>query len=178
MGLDMILSPWEKIVPVEEIDPALIASFSCGDERMDNWFLTKALNWCYLGFCQVYIAVADDGIIGFFSLSPTSLAPQSLSRSQRHGKTSLEHPGILLGRIAVRSDLQKSGAHAGTLLLHQAIKRAYEIHNAIGGRFIVLDAKTSELAGWYARNGFIPLKDNKLRMILPMKNVSALIGIE
>ena len=72
----MISGPWEKIVPVEEIDPAPIASFSCGDER------------------------------------------------------------------------------------------------------IVLDAKTSELADWYARNGFIPLKDNKLRMILPMKSVSALIGIE
>lgn len=99
--------PWNKIVTVEDIDPSLLDSFSCGNEQMDNWFLTKALSWCYLGFCQVYIALGSDGVVGFFSLSPTSVRPVELTRSQRHGKNSMEHPGILLGRIAVREDIQK-----------------------------------------------------------------------
>ena len=115
--------PWNKIVTVEDIDPSLLDSFSCGNEQMDNWFLTKALSWCYLGFCQVYIALGSDGVVGFFSLSPTSVRPVELTRSQRHGKNSMEHPGILLGRIAVREDIQKSGQRAGSLLLDEAIRR-------------------------------------------------------
>lgn len=36
--------PWNKIVTVEDVDPSLLSSFSCGDEQMDSWFLTKALS--------------------------------------------------------------------------------------------------------------------------------------
>ena len=168
--------PWNKIVTVEDIDPSLLDSFSCGNEQMDNWFLTKALSWCYLGFCQVYIALGQDGIVGFFSLSPTSVRPVELTRSQRHGKNSMEHPGILLGRIAVREDVQKSGQRAGSLLLDEAIRRAFSIGKHIGGRFILLDAKTPELAKWYSRHGFLALKDSECRMILPMKDVPSLLG--
>ena len=127
---------WNKIVTVEDIDPSLLDSFSCGNEQMDNWFLTKALSWCYLGFCQVYIALGSDGVVGFFSLSPTSVRPVELTRSQRHGKNSMEHPGILLGRIAVREDIQKSGQRAGSLLLDEAIRRAFSI-----GTLIVLSSR-------------------------------------
>ena len=60
--------PWTKIVPAEQIDEALVAGFSCGDDVMDDWFLSKALNWCYLGFCQVYVAVDDDDVACFKKL--------------------------------------------------------------------------------------------------------------
>ena len=116
--------PWDRIVPIEAVDPALVPSFSCGDEPMDTWFLSKAANWCYLGLCQVYAAVDDLGIVGFFSLSPTSIAPRSLTASLRHGKNAMEHPGILLGRIAVRLDLQRTSQRVGTSLLHHAVKRS------------------------------------------------------
>ncbi len=168
--------PWNKIVTVEDVDPSLLSSFSCGDEQMDSWFLTKALSWCYLGLCQVYIAVGDDGILGFFSLSPTSIQPAELSRSQRHGKNSMEHPGILLGRIAVRADVQRTGLRVGSLLLEEAVRRSHAISDLVGGRFIILDAKTSELADWYSRHGFQALNDSRLRMILPMKNVPSLLA--
>ncbi len=118
--------PWNRIVTVEDIDPSLMDSFSCGNEQMDSWFLTKALSWCYLGFCQVYIALGSDGIVGFFSLSPTSVRPVELTRSQRHGKNSMEHPGILLGRIAVREDIQKSSYSAG-LPLGRIFRRAASV---------------------------------------------------
>lgn len=46
----------------------------------------------------------------------------------------------------------------------------------LGGRFILLDAKTPELAKWYSRHGFLALKDSECRMILPMKDVPSLLG--
>ncbi len=162
--------PWDRIVTVEELDPTLASSFSCGNEQMDNWFLTKALNWSYLGFCQVYIALDSKGIVGFFSLSATSVAPTSLTNKLRHGKNAMEHPGFLLGRIAVREDMQKSGKRVGTMLLDYAVRRAIELSHMVGGRFLILDAKNDELAAWYAHHGFRPFKDNKLRMILPLKD--------
>lgn len=142
---------------------------------MDTWFLSKAANWCYLGLCQVYAAVDDLGIVGFFSLSPTSIAPRSLTASLRHGKNAMEHPGILLGRIAVRLDLQRTSQKVGTSLLHHAVKRSVDIADMVGGRFVVLDAKNEGLASWYARHEFRPLKDNPLRMVLPMKDAHALV---
>lgn len=172
----MSAAPWDRIVSVEEIDESLVSAFSCGNEAMDNWFLGKALNWCYLGFCQVYIALDDEGIAGFFSLSPTQIEPRSLTNSMRAGKNALAHPGLLLGRIAVRTDLQGSPLHVGTLLLEHAICRAFEISKTVGGRFIVLDAKDDGLCAWYARHGFRSLRDSRLRMVLPMKDARALIS--
>lgn len=167
--------PWSKIVAVEEIDEALVSGFSCGNDAMDDWFLSKALNWCYLGFCQVHVAVDEGGVVGFFSLSLTQIEPVSLSRKLRDGKTRIGHPGLLLGRIAVRSDLQRSSLRVGTLLLEHAIYKAYEVSKIIGGRFIVLDAKTDELCAWYGKHGFKSLKDSERRMVLPMKDAAAMV---
>ena len=77
---DLASWPWDKIVAVEQIEETLVSGFSCGDEAMDDWFLNKALNWCYLGFCQVHVAVDESGVVGFFSLSPSQIEPASLSR--------------------------------------------------------------------------------------------------
>ncbi len=166
--------PWNRIVTVDDVDESLVSSFTCGNEAMDNWFLNKALSWCYLGFCQVYIALDEEGIVGFFSLSPTQLEPRSLSGSMRKGKNSMSHPGLLLGRIAVRKGLQGTEAHVGSLLLEHAIYRAVAISQTVGGRFIVLDAKNEELCEWYSRHGFRSLRDSELRMIMPMKDARAM----
>lgn len=167
--------PWSKIVAVEEIDEALVSGFSCGNDAMDDWFLSKALNWCYLGFCQVHVAVDEDGVVGFFSLSPTQIEPESLSRKLKDGKTRMGHPGLLLGGIAVRSDLQRSSRRVGALLLEHAVCEAYEVSKIIGGRFIVLDAKTDELCAWYGEHSFKSLKDSRHRMVLPVKDAAATV---
>lgn len=44
--------PWSRIVAAGQIDEALAAGFSCGDDTMDDWFLSKVLSWCYLGFAR------------------------------------------------------------------------------------------------------------------------------
>ena len=168
--------PWNRILRVEEIDEALVSEFSCGDSSMDEWFLGKAINWCYLGFCQVYVALDARGVVGFFALSPTQIEPVSLSRRMRAGKNRMGQPGILLGRIAVRRDLQRSAGHVGSLLLEHAIYQACKVSDLIGGRFIVLDAKSNDLCRWYSRMGFRALKNCELRMVLPMKDAKQMIA--
>ena len=34
----MKATAWNRIVPVEEVDRALVEQFRCGDECMDSWF--------------------------------------------------------------------------------------------------------------------------------------------
>lgn len=165
-----------RIVPVEEVDHALIERFRCGDERMDSWFLSCASMWSYLGFCQVYVALDGSGTVDFLPPTPTSISPQSLTSSMRKGKNGIEHPGFLLGRIAVRESLQKSDARVGTALPNHAIKRALDISKMTSGRFVVLDAKSDELAGWYARHGFRALKGNDFRLVLPMKTADQIVN--
>lgn len=99
-----------------------------------------------------------------------------MTNGMRKGKNALAHLGLLLGRIAVRTDLQGSEARVGTLLLEHAIYRACEISKMVGGRFIVLDAKNEGLCAWYARHGFRSLRDSKLRMVLPIKDAHAMIA--
>lgn len=61
-------------------------------------------------------------------------------------------------------------------MLNHAIKRALDISKMIGGRFVVLDAKSDELAEWYARHGFRALKRNDLRLVLPMKTANKIVS--
>lgn len=166
----MLGFPWDRIVPISGIDQESAEFFSCGDSVMDGWFLDKARTWARSGFCQVYVALAEDEIVGFFSLSPTQLEPSSLAKKMRGGKNSMGHPALLLGRIAVRRDLQGHPEHVGSTLLEHAIRRACESADMVGGRFIVLDSKTDALCDWYARFGFVSLPGNHRRMVLPMKD--------
>ena len=163
--------PWKRIVAVDDVEEALISSFTCGDEAMDGWFLNRALSWSIWVSVRCTSPWMTRGLLG----SSPSLRPrlsQWLSGRMRKGKNSMEHPGLLLGRIAVREGLQGTGAHVGSLLLEHAVCRAVAISKAVGGRFIVLDAKNDGLCEWYSRHGFRSLRDNKLRMIMPMREAA------
>ena len=101
---------------------------------MDNWFLTKALSWCYLGFCQVYIALGSDGVVGFFSLSPTSVQTGG-DRAEANGTERTPwstrescSAGLPLGGI-----FRRAVSAPDQLLLDEAIRRAFSIWQAYWG---------------------------------------------
>jgi predicted GNAT family N-acyltransferase len=79
----------------------------------------------------------------------------------------------LIGRLALDKALHGQGY--GQLLLMDALQRI-----ARSGDFaimlVIVDSKNQASTDFYARFGFIPLKNEKQRLFLPFKTIAKLWG--
>jgi predicted GNAT family N-acyltransferase len=72
----------------------------------------------------------------------------------------------LIGRLAVARDSQ--GQRLGSILLADALQRAFESADTVGSSMVVVDALDEATAGFHAAHGFVRLPDS-LRLVLPMR---------
>ena len=72
----------------------------------------------------------------------------------------------LIGRLAVAKDQQ--GQRLGSILLADALQRAFESASTVGSSMAMVDALDEAAAGFYAAHGFVRLQDS-LRLVLPMR---------
>ncbi len=74
--------------------------FDCGAVELNDYLRFIARQHVYKGYAQVWVAVPESGsaqILGYYSLSVTSLAPAEVPR-----KTGIKKiPALLLGKLAV-----------------------------------------------------------------------------
>ena len=159
---------WDRIVDREEVADDAISSFTCGDDRMDNWFQRLSLEASRKRMAHVYVAMLDDSVVGFYTLSNHVVVPENLSRSQKSGKNSMNHPCTLLGRIAVDIKWRRSVEHVGTALLYHAFRSAQQGAMYVASRFVILDPKEG-LSTWYGNRGFIQLKNGQ--MVISFKKI-------
>ena len=82
-------------------------------------------------------------------------------------------PVYLIGRLAVRTDLQGRGL--GARLVREALVFVRELSRVGGGRLAIIDAKTEELAAWYEHLGFTRLKGNSLRLAMKMGRIEQVL---
>ena len=79
---------------------------------------------------------------------------------------------MLLGRLAV--DTFYKGRGFGKFLLLHALWRTQQIAEQAGVYALEVNAKHEEAARFYARYGFVPLRDDPLHLYLPMRTIAAL----
>ena len=72
-------------------------------------------------------------------------------------------------RLAVAKDQQ--GQRLGSVLLADALQRAFESANTVGSSMVIVDALDEAAAGFYAAHGFVRLPDS-LRLVMPMRQAS------
>jgi predicted GNAT family N-acyltransferase len=72
----------------------------------------------------------------------------------------------LIGRLAIAKDQQ--GQRLGSILLADALLRAFESASTVGSSMVVGDALDEAAAGSYAAHGFVRLPDS-LRLVMPMR---------
>jgi GNAT superfamily N-acetyltransferase len=77
----------------------------------------------------------------------------------------------LIGRLAVSATLQGQGI--GSLLLAEALHKAYENASVVGSSMVVVDAIDDRAVRFYQAHGFIKLPES-MRLILPMRTIAAL----
>lgn len=151
-----------------------VAEFSCGKPSLDRWLKTRALSNQEKGFTAVLVVHEANRVIGYYGLAPTAILPSTLPRSIRTGQPPNPLPCLLLGQLA--TDQNWIGKGIGTGQLKHALQRCVAAANLVGGRALIVNAVDIEAAGFWARRGFIPSKDDPLILFRSIADIAASIG--
>jgi GNAT superfamily N-acetyltransferase len=149
--------------------------FACGVASLDSYLKTQASQDMRRKANAVFVLVpADAGnkLLGYFTLCAYGLAPGIVPEAAR--KYIPRYPVVsatLLGRLAIRTDSQGQGL--GSLLLAEALWKAYENASVVGSSMVVVDAIDDRAVHFYESHGFIKLPES-LRLILPMRTIAAI----
>lgn len=144
-------------------------NFDCGDAEL-NGFLQKYARQSHdQGGAKTFLAVSYDDnkhILGFYSLTPTSIDPEKVPAAVRKGPGRHEVPGFRLTRLAV--DLRQQGEGIGGQLMLAAGRRCLRAASEVGGVVLAIDAKNDRVAEWYKSYGAMPLVDSSLALAIPL----------
>jgi GNAT superfamily N-acetyltransferase len=148
------------------------SAFTCGVPALDTWFATRASQDQRRRVAQVFVALDDQGVAGFYSLSMFTLAldaiPPDLARKlPRYDAI----PAALIGRLARHT--RTAGSGIGDLLLADAVTRVLAAAEAVAAYAIVVDAKDERGRRFYEAHGLIPLPSRPNRLFLPTEVAAA-----
>lgn len=170
----MKIPPWHE----EPISRAYDReAFDCGDRNLNLFLRHHARNSHERGGAKTFLAVNDaEGkkILGFYSVSPASVAFDRTPNLVRHRLARHEVPVFRLARLAVDSSVQ--GCGLGGQLLLAAGRRCLLVASQVGGVALLIDAKNEQIAQWYAAYGAVPLLDQPLSLLLPLKSIHAALS--
>jgi GNAT superfamily N-acetyltransferase len=147
-------------------------AFDCGEEALNKFVRLYARKSHELGGAKTFLAIDDSDkktILGFYSLSPSSVKYSQTPDIIRRGLAHHDVPGFRLARLAV--DRRFKGQGIGGQLLLAAGRRCLLASAEVGGVVLVIDAKNERVAGWYASYGAVPLLDAPLTMLLPLATI-------
>lgn len=151
--------------------------FSCGVDSLDRYLRAQAGQDVRRRANAVFIMVAADAVetvLGYYTLCATSLAHGAVPTAAR--KHVPRYPLVsatLIGRLAVSRTPQGEGL--GSLLLADAVLRAYASAETVGSSMLVVDAPSERAAAFYESFGFQPLPES-LRLVLPMRSIEELLA--
>jgi predicted GNAT family N-acyltransferase len=147
--------------------------FNCGDDALNQFFRRHARQSHEKGGAKSYLAIGDENkkILGFYSLSPASIAYDRTPKVVKRGLARHDVPVFRLGRLAVDISVQKQGL--GGQLLLAAGRRCLLVASQAGGVALLIDAKNEQVAKWYANFGAVPLLDTPLSLLLPFNTIHA-----
>lgn len=148
-------------------------AFDCGEEALNEFLRRYARKSHELGGAKTFLAIddAEDAVLGFYSLSPASVAYARTPEVTRRGLARHDVPGFRLARLAV--DRRFQGQGIGGQLLLAAGRRCLLASAEVGGVVLVIDAKNERVAEWYASYGALPLLDAPLTLLLPLATIDA-----
>ena len=148
-------------------------AFDCGVPPLNDFLQRRAGQEMARGGSTTYVLVpADDRtrILGYYSIASTGVSLDDFPEDVQRKLTRYPLvPATLLARLARRADL--SGMRIGERLLIDALRKCADISGALASAAVVVDAKDTVAAAFYARYGFRPLNDGPLRLFMPMREV-------
>lgn len=163
----------DDILRVEVLGPQHDRSgFESGVEPLDRYLQTQAGQDARKKMAAPFVLVLKDGsVAGYYTLSSTAIRlpelPEAVVRKlPRYPLV----PATLLGQLAI--DRRCQGRGYGRFLLADALYRA--VRSEIASFAVVVDAKDETARRFYARESFLPFRDQPLKLFLPMSSIEAL----
>ncbi|HTW79333.1 MAG TPA: hypothetical protein VME23_07320 [Terracidiphilus sp.] len=149
-------------------------SFDCGEAALNEFLQRYARKSHQLGGAKTFLAIGDQGnktVLGFYSLSPASIAYARTPELVRRGLARHEVPAFRLARMAVDRSVQGQGL--GGRLLLAAGRRCVRAAAEVGGVAMLIDAKNDKVAQWYSSYGAVRLLDAPLSLVIPLATIEA-----
>lgn len=142
--------------------------FDCGIEELNDYLQRFARQQGKKNYGKTYVLTnSDKDILGYYSISTTSIEPNLLPESYNLPKFQL--PAALIGRLAV--DKKQKGKKYGTYLLMDALNKILQFSTSIGIYCITVDAKDDAAKSFYKKFGFEELTDDDKHLYISVKKV-------
>ena len=147
------------------------AGFDCGVEELNIFLKKLAHQNLQKGLSRTFVLTEKKipkEILGFYTLSIFELnaqnLPEKFARKYR-GKI----PAVKIARLGVAMGVQNQ--RIGRNMMIDAVHRTIRISENAGIIGLFVDAKNKSVKEYYGKFGFIPLKDNDLKLFLPLKTL-------
>jgi predicted N-acetyltransferase YhbS len=157
----------EKLLPDH-----VVAGFDCGSEELNRFLARFALTNQQAGGAQTYLALSDQMVLGYYSLTVGEVAYDDAPGRLSKGLARHPVPIMLLARLAVGVGNQGRGLGAG--LLKDAMKRTLQAADIAGIRAFVVHAKDENARRFYEHFGFAPSPTDPLHLFVLIKELKRL----
>ncbi len=146
-----------------------VEEFDCGSEPLNQFLIRYALINQLSHASQTYIGLAEDEVIGYYTLVVGEIgyadAPERLTKGMaRH-----PIPLMVLARMAVSRQWQGKGV--GTGLIKDAMRRTVSASEIAGIRAMAVHAKDEEARTFYRRFDFEPSPIQPLHLYMLVKDL-------
>ena len=146
-----------------------VETFDCGQEALNRFLARFALHNQQANASQTYVALADDTVIGFYSLVVGEVSYDDAPDRLTKGLARHPVPIMLLARMGVAVGWQ--GKKLGAGLLRNAMQRTLQAADIAGVRALAVHAKDEEAQAFYRHFDFIESPTDLLHLFILVKDL-------
>lgn len=146
-----------------------VEEFDCGQEELNRFLVRFALGNQQASVSQTYIGLADERVIGFYTLVASEVSYDDAPERLTKGLARHPVPLMLLARMGV--DAAWQGKRIGAGLLKDAMLRTLQAADIAGIRAFAVHAKDEKAKAFYKRFRFVESPTDSLHLFLMMKEL-------
>lgn len=148
--------------------------FRCGEEAVENWLTTKALQHQDKHLSATKVLLDDEGaIVGYYTLATGQVDFSDLPAEVGRELPRRQLPVAVLAWLGVDSSQQGKGL--GGLLLAQALRDCWEAGKTFAFVAVVLDCINDAVKAFYERWDFHKLPGHPYRLFVSAKQLDAMM---
>lgn len=149
------------------------SSFQCENQQLDRYLKRTARQDRKRNIAVPYVVIdrQSDGIIGYYTLSMTSIDLGELPSAIAKKLPRYPLIGVtLIGRLAVDNNYQGMGW--GKLLLMDALYKSFQASQQVASFAVVVDAIDKKAVKFYQRFDFQAFPEQPFKLFRTMKNIA------
>ncbi len=156
----------EKLQRVHDLE-----SFDCGRDALNRFLIRYAFQNQQAGSSQTYVALADDAVVGYYTLVVGQVEYNDAHERLTKGLARHPVPIMLLARLAIAASWQGKGLGSG--LLKDAMLRTLQAADIAGIRAFAIHAKDDEAKSFYEHFDFVASPSDAYHLFRLLKDIRA-----